>query len=249
MGYAHTTELSSRVIAETVGADLSAIRSKDMEKKECVILLHGLARTARSMRRMDKALQNSGYLTCNLDYPSRKYPVKYLAERYIPRALNACSRKAGEKRFNKIHFVTHSMGGILVRHYLSSHVVENLGRVVMLAPPNHGSEIVDRLGNRWWFRRFNGPGGCSLGTGPDSAPNHLGPVDFPVGIITGNHSFDPLFSRMVAQPNDGKVSVASARLSTMEDFLVVPYGHTFVMQKKEVIRQTIFFLENGKFTT
>jgi len=220
-----------------------------METKECVILLHGLARTARSMRRMDKALQKAGYMTCNLGYPSRKYPVQYLAERYIPQALNECSRKAGEKKIQKIHFVTHSMGGILVRQYLSSHVVENLGRVVMLAPPNHGSEIVDRLGNRWWFRRFNGPGGCSLGTGEYSVPNRLGPVDFPVGIITGKQSLDPLFSRMVARPNDGKVSLASAHVNGMQDFLVVPYGHTFVMQKKEVIRQTIFFLENGKFTS
>ncbi len=218
-----------------------------MEKKECVILLHGLARTTGSMRRMEKALQKSGYLTCNMGYPSRKYPVGYLAEKYIPLAMEACLGKTDEKKLQKIHFVTHSMGGILVRYYLARHVVANLGRVVMLAPPNHGSEIVDKLGDKWWFRRFNGPGGCSLGTESGSAPNSLGPANFPVGIITGNRSFDPLFSRMVARPNDGKVSVASAHLNGMRDFLVVPLGHTFIMTNKEVIRQAIFFLAQGKF--
>ncbi len=220
-----------------------------MEIKECVILLHGLARTAFSMRPMEKALQQAGYLTCNLNYPSRRYPVGYLAEKYIPLAMETCRRKTGGKKLQKIHFVTHSMGGILVRYYLAGHVVAGLGRVVMLAPPNHGSEIVDKLGDKWWFRSFNGPGGCSLSTGPDSAPNRLGPANFPVGIITGNQPLDPLFSRMVPRPNDGKVSVQSARLEGMSDFLVVPCGHTFIMMKKEVIRQVIFFLGQGKFAS
>jgi pimeloyl-ACP methyl ester carboxylesterase len=222
-----------------------------MKGKECVILLHGLARTSLSMRRMEKALQKAGYMTCNMGYPSRKYPIKYLAETYVARGIDGCRRKMSEngvKELQKIHFVTHSMGGILVRQYLARHGIEKLGRVVMLAPPNHGSEIVDRLGDIWWYRQFNGPGGCSLGTDADSIPNTLGPADFSVGIITGNRSLDPVFSRMVAPPNDGKVSVASAKLEDMQDFLVVPHGHTFVMNKKEVIRQTIFFLQHGRFT-
>ncbi len=221
-----------------------------MERKECVILLHGLARSSRSMHRMERALQKAGYMTCNSGYPSRKYSVEHLAERYIPLAMEACRRAMGEKsiqKIYKIHFVTHSMGGILVRQYLSIHRVENLGRVVMLAPPNHGSEIVDRLGERWWFCWFNGPGGCSLSTNDDSIPNQLGSADFPLGIITGNRSMDPALSRMVAKPNDGKVSVASAQLEGMRDFLVVPSGHTFIMNKKEVINQTIYFLQNGRF--
>ncbi len=220
-----------------------------MEIKECVILLHGLARTAFSMRPMEKALQQAGYLTCNLNYPTRRYPVAYLAEKYIPLAMDACRRKTGEKDLQKIHFVTHSMGGIVVRHYLAGHVVANLGRVVMLAPPNHGSEIVDKFGGKWWFRSFNGPGGCSLSTGPDSVPNSLGPANFPVGIITGNQPLEPLFSSMVAHPNDGKVSVQSARLEGMRDFLVVSHGHTFIMMKKEVIRQVVGFLRHGRFET
>lgn len=218
-----------------------------IKNEECVILLHGLARTSRSMRRMERALQKAGYSTCNIGYPSRKYSIEYLATTYVARAIDNCRRKVGKNNIKKIHFVTHSMGGILVRQYLTTHQMEHLGRVVMLAPPNHGSEIVDRLGNTWWFRLFNGPGGCSLGTAPDSAPNLLGPADFALGIITGNQSLDPLFSSMVPKPNDGKVSVASAKLTGMRDFLIVLHGHTFVMNTKEVIYQTIFFMNNGKF--
>ncbi len=217
------------------------------KNRECVILLHGLARTSRSMRRMEKGLQEAGYLTCNMGYPSRKYPVEYLANTYVDRAVEDCRRKAGENIVQKIHFVTHSMGGILLRQYLAGHGMDDLGRVVMLAPPNHGSEIVDRLGNSWWFQLFNGPGGCSLGTAADSAPNRLGPADFPLGIITGSQSLDPVCSSMVPRPNDGKVAVASARLSGMDDLLVVPYGHTFVMNKPDIISQCIYFLRNGCF--
>ena len=117
----------------------------------------------------------------------------------------------------------------------------------MLAPPNHGSEIVDRLGKKWWFKVFNGPAGCSLGTKPGSVPNSLGPVEFPLGIISGDCSPDPVFSRMLPKPNDGKVSLASAHLDGMRDFKVVPYGHTFVMNQNEVIRLTVGFLQNGVF--
>jgi len=214
-----------------------------MAEQETVILLHGLARTSRSMARMERALKKAGYETMNVGYPSRKYSVEQLVERVVVDAVSRCrNRSAGP-----LHFVTHSMGGILVRQYLATHRMENLGKVVMLAPPNHGSEIVDELGDRWWFRWFNGPAGCSLGTGPDSVPNRLGPADYPLGIIAGNRSLDPVFSRMVARPNDGKVSVASARLPGMQDFRVVPCGHTFIMNRNQVIRQVLFFLQHGRF--
>ncbi len=214
-----------------------------MEEKETVILLHGLARTRRSMRKLERALQQAGYTTMNVGYPSRRYSIAYLADTVVADAVSRCrSRTDGA-----IHFVTHSMGGILVRQYLAQDSIDTPGRVVMLAPPNHGSEIVDTLGKTWWFRWFIGPAGCSLGTGPDSVPGQLGPADYPLGIIAGNRSLDPVFSRMVAQPGDGKVSVVSARLHGMADFLVVPHGHTFIMNRAEVIRQVIFFLGQGMF--
>jgi len=216
-----------------------------MEERATVILLHGLARTYRSMGKLERELKKAGFQTINVDYPSRRHTISHLADTVLADAVDRYQKK--KKSAGPLHFVTHSMGGILVRQYLATHSVENLGKVVMLAPPNHGSEIVDRLGSRWWFRWFNGPAGCSLGTGPDSVPNRLGPADYPLGIIAGNRSLDPVFSRMIPGPGDGKVSVAGARLQGMQDFKVVPHGHTFIMNRNEVIRQVIFFIQHGRF--
>ena len=91
-------------------------------------------------------------------------------------------------------FVTHSMGGILVRQYLRQHSVPHLHRVVMLGPPNKGSEVVDVLGNTPGFHFINGDAGLQLGTGQGSVPNTLGPVDFDLGIIAGTRSINWILS-------------------------------------------------------
>jgi triacylglycerol lipase len=212
---------------------------------ECVILLHGLGRTNHSMDKMADALSDSGYLTVNLDYPSREQRIEVLAETTIPPGIDQCMQ--GDA--SRIHFVTHSMGGILVRYYLAHHPVARLGRVVMLSPPNQGSEAADELKETPLYRWINGPAGQQLTTGPDSLPARLGPVHYPVGIITGNQSafYDAWTADIIPGENDGKVSVARARVQGMTDFLVLPYTHTFIMTAPEVIAQTRYFLRHGHF--
>ncbi len=212
-------------------------------EQECVILIHGLVGHSCLMGKLEKALQGAGYLTENLDYPSRKHSVPVLAGKFVAGAVYRCRNRSN----GQIHFITHSMGGILVRYYLSCNYLSSLGRVVMLAPPNYGSEIVDRLAGKLWFRRLLGPAACSLGTGADSIVHQLGRVDYPLGIITGNKSFEPWLSWMLPKPNDGKVSVDSARLAGMDDFLIVPYGHSFIMRKRKVIDEVIYFFQEGRF--
>ncbi|NIM90356.1 MAG: alpha/beta fold hydrolase [Candidatus Aminicenantes bacterium] len=212
-------------------------------KDDCVILLHGLARTSRSMARMAKRLSQHGYQVINLDYPSTEHPIEFLAEEYLGRSIERC--KAESHR--KIHFVTHSLGGIIVRYYLKHHELSNLGRVVMMSPPNQGSEVVDYMKDTLVFKRINGPAGQQLGTDVDSVPLKLGPVDFELGIITGNRTLDPLFSMLIPGPDDGKVSVKRAKVAGMADFLVLPRSHMFIMQKEDVIEQVIHFLEHGSF--
>lgn len=208
-----------------------------------VILLHGLARTDRSMAPMAAELAAAGFAVVNVDYPSREGAVEDLATAAIAPAL-ADVRLAGSER---IHFVTHSMGGILVRHYLAAHEVPRLGRVVMLGPPNQGSEVVDELGELRLFTWINGPAGRQLGTGPTAVPNRLGPVDYPVGVIAGDRSINWINSAIIDGPDDGKVSVERTRVGGMGDHLVIHAAHPFLAADDVAIRETIRFLRAGRF--
>lgn len=208
---------------------------------ECVVLLHGLARSKSSMKKAASAIAREGYRVVNQGYPSTKHKIEYLSNNTIPKALKRCGK------IKKTHFVTHSMGGILLRHYLQNHAIGNLGRVVMLSPPNQGSEVVDKLKNTPGFKWVNGPAGRQLGTDAQSLPNQLGPADFPLGIITGSKSINLILSQIIPGEDDGKVSIERAKLEGMEDFLIVPHSHTFIMKNKKVINQILQFIHFGKF--
>jgi triacylglycerol lipase len=213
--------------------------------QEEVILLHGLCRTSRSMVKMESALTEAGYKVRNLDYPSRTASIEKLADDAIGKAVADCQKDGAPK----IDFVTHSMGGILVRSYLARHTIPNLGRVVMLAPPNQGSEIVDKLGWTFIFKCLNGPAGNELGTDTNSTPNKLGPANFPAGIIAGYRSINWINSLfLIPGRDDGKVSVERTKLAGMSDHLVIHATHPFIVKNREAIRQTIQFLRTGSFS-
>ncbi len=208
---------------------------------EAVILLHGLARSDRSMNKLEKALAERGYRVHNVAYPSTRDTIRNLAETAIPPALERCADAP------RVHFVTHSLGGILVRQYLGEHAVANLGRVVMLGPPNQGTEVVDKLGDFPGFRFFHGEAGLELGTGKGSVPKRLGRANFDLGIIAGTRSINLILSSLIRGPNDGKVSVDRTRVEGMRDHLEMPVTHPFMMRNPGVIEQVIHYLEHGSF--
>lgn len=192
---------------------------------------------------MERALTKAGFHVLNVGYPSRTTSIGHLAGTVVPEAIGKC-RDVGATR---IHFVTHSLGGILVRAFLSANAMQDLGRVVMLGPPNRGSEVVDVLGRYWIFGKLNGPAGRELGTGVDSTPNRLGPVKFPLGIIAGDRSVNWINSLWIRGDDDGKVSVERTKVAGMTDHIVVHAAHPFLMQDARAVRQTIRFLRTGTF--
>ncbi|MCG6891409.1 MAG: alpha/beta fold hydrolase [Gammaproteobacteria bacterium] len=206
-----------------------------------VILLHGLARSEKSMLALQRALQQKGYCVTNVAYDSRHGDIETMAVDAIEPALAACADA------ERIHFVTHSLGGILVRQFLAHHEIDNLGRVVMLGPPNKGSEVVDKLRDVPGFHFINGDVGLQLGTGAASLPNQLGRANFDLGIIAGTRSVNLILSTMIPGINDGKVSVESTRLEGMQDHIEMEVTHPFMMNNDAVIEQVVHYLTTGSF--
>lgn len=206
--------------------------------QESVVLLHGILLTARSMRPLEKCLKKAGYRVLNLTYPSRHYELEELAERIHPAIAPFIASAEGP-----VHFIGHSMGGLLIRTYLDRYPTPKRGRVVMLGTPNHGSEVADFLRRNWLYRRLFGPAGQQLCTGSTYKP--LGAGD--AGVIAGDFCWNPLSARMIGKPNDGQVSVASSRLDTPHEHVVLRAAHTLMPRNKRIHAQVLQFLKTGKF--
>jgi pimeloyl-ACP methyl ester carboxylesterase len=212
---------------------------------DTVVLLHGLARSPLSLIRLEVALRSTGYTVRNLDYPSRSLDIAALAEATLGPVFAAAPAATP-----RIHLVTHSLGGILVRQYLHDHgVPAALGRIVMLAPPNEGSEVVDRLRGWKLFQMINGPAGLELGTGLADGPRALGPLPAGVlvGVIAGDRTLNPFFSALLPGANDGKVAVAATHVAGETDHVTLPATHTWIMWRGDAVEQVEAFLRDGHF--
>lgn len=209
---------------------------------ESVIVVHGLGRTPASMTILVTRLRNAGFRVVSFGYPSTSEPMEDLVDR-LRAEIERCCGNAPET----LHFVTHSMGGVLVRSYLSQQPEAHRGRVVMLSPPSQGSELVDAFADSPFRRLFLGPAGSLLGTDSAGITSRLGPVRFGLGIVTGDRSISPLGSWLIPGPDDGKVGVDRAKLDGATDFMVVPATHTFIMNRRDVAEEVVHFLREGRF--
>jgi pimeloyl-ACP methyl ester carboxylesterase len=209
---------------------------------QCVILLHGMGRTRQYMAAIETDLRHAGYVVVNDSIPSRQYPIEELAPR-----IEGFVQRCRERGATRIHFVTHSLGGIIVRYWLQDHDLPEAGRFVMLGPPNRGTEVADRYRDTWWYRFTTGPAGQQIGTGLDSLPNRLGPPPIETGVIAGTRGANPAFDALFGGPNDGKVSVARTHTAGLADFLEVDSSHYYLVHSAVVLRQVRVFLATGKF--
>lgn len=214
----------------------------EAEERDTIFLLHGLGRSSKSMLLLKHRLENKGFQLVSRNYESTEQSIADHVKWLEQELENCCQPDRA-----KVHFVTHSLGGIIVRSFLKDREYKQLGRVVMLSPPNQGSELAD-IAKEWKvYEIIMGPSGQELGTGPESIPKSLGPVNFELGIIMGNRSYNPVGSKILPGPDDGVVSVESAKVEGMKDFLVVNQSHSFIMNSAEVAKQVVIFLRNGLF--
>jgi pimeloyl-ACP methyl ester carboxylesterase len=211
--------------------------------RDGVVLLHGIAGSSLLLRRLEKTLRRAGFATLNLDYESRRKPLLALAADIHRPIARFAADHAGS-----IHFVAHSLGGLLARVYLANYRPDRLGRVVLLGTPNKGSEVADLLKEFWVYRAFYGPAGQQLATTPDATLSALPRLDYDVGVISACRSIAPISSRFVLpRPNDGRVSVQSCMIDGMADHVTIPTWHTGLLLDANAIRQTIAFLRAGRF--
>jgi triacylglycerol lipase len=207
-----------------------------------VVLLHGWGRSERAMWLMKRRFTDAGFAAHAIGYDSRDQSIKQIVAQ-VDAAIDACCAGLGQ-----INFVTHSLGGIILRAWAEENGSERIARAVMLSPPNHGSAIIDMLGS---LRAVLGPAGSDLGAHDDSAPNRLnalGPVKFELGVIAGDRSMNPIGSWILDGPDDGTVSVDSARVEGMKDFLVMSATHSFMNYDEDVALQAVRFMDTGAFS-
>lgn len=220
-----------------------AAESRAQVEPDCVVLLHGIGMQGYVMARLASALRTEGYRVANVSYPSRAMSFEQLAGEYLPDQLLTHDIA----RAPQVHFVTHSLGSLLVRKLIQDQRPSNLGRVVMIGPPNQGSLAAEQARQNELLRTYLGENLERLGTDEKAIVRTLGPADFDLGIIAGEVPINPIFGKALAGKNDGAVTVESARLEGMRDFLVVPYSHTVMLWRSEVVAQTLAYLKDGKF--
>jgi hypothetical protein len=194
------------------------------------------------MRSLAKFLESKGYRVLNVDYPSTRIPLESLVE-----DINRQVVAFNQDHQRKIHFVGYSLGGLLARGVIHHQRPPNLGRVVQLAPPNQGSEVADFWKSNFLYRWIFGSAGQDLGAEEKSFSRILGPVDYELGVIAGNRSWDPISSAMIQGPDDGKVSVESTKVSGLADHIIIPATHTFIIYDRVAWNQTIHFFQHGNF--
>jgi len=191
---------------------------------------------------MASYLKRSGFKTFHIGYSSTRQTIEQIVESIHPRIETFAKTIQGT-----LHFVGYSMGGLITRAYLHKYPVSNLGRVVMIGTPNHGSEVADFIQNWWLYKKLYGPAGQQLVTKLPNTEELLGKVNYELGIIAGNKTASFIGSYIIGKENDGKVSVESTKLEGMKEHIVIPVSHVYMPHSAKVRKLVRRFLQEGAF--
>lgn len=228
-------------------ADSSAENNRLLTNNDTVVLVHGLGRSGNAMWLLTRRLENSGYAVCTLDYASIGKSVQTVLET-TENQINQCLESKTVQQA-KVHFVGHSLGGLVIRSYLQSYPEftrsERMGEAVLIGTPNQGSELADYYSDTWLIE-LGGEVTQSLITGEDTLGAQFNNIGIEFGVIAGTKSLK-LTNNVFTGPNDGLVSVESTKLENMGDFIEIEVGHSSMRYNEEVANQTIFYLQNGHF--
>jgi alpha-beta hydrolase superfamily lysophospholipase len=214
--------------------------------QDTVVILHGIGHSRWNMYWVERAMRKEGYATINISYPSLKNEIPALAN-FVNDTL--IKEKVWD-RPGHVHFVTHSMGGLVARRYLENYKAgippEKMGRVVMIAPPNGGSEVADLLKDFLPYKWMFGPAGQQLTT--KARMTDVTTPWYSAGVIAGTRGW-PYFvaTWLIDGDHDGRVAVEKTKLSGMKDFIATPATHSFISWKSGVHKQIVYFLKNERF--
>ncbi len=209
--------------------------------KPRVYVLHGILLPAIQMRRVINSLCKQGFDAVAISYPSTRYDWSALVDQIWAQIGEDVGKQP------VVHFVGFSMGGQLVRVMLNRYRPANVGRVVLLASPNKGSEVADFMQSWRLYQWIFGPAGQQLTTHNTACDDLRGVPYYEVGCLGGTCTIDPISYYLIKGPNDGKVSVESSQCEGMTDYKTLPVSHTFFPLSRNVIAETAHFLQHGQF--
>ena len=232
---------SDDVVSAIEAARHVNLGNKMIQRRECVILLHGIMRSSTHMVGLARFLKGQGYRVINVDYPSTKLDLFSLSEFVWKRIKEQVEEE------EIIHFIGYSMGGLVVRAIINRYKLNNLGRVVMIGTPNQGSQISDSLRSYKIYVRILGPAGQQLTTNQSEFQSVLGKLSYETGIIAGSINIYPLGWFLLEGKNDGRVTVENTKIDGMSDHVTVQVPHFYLPYSKTVQRLTLNFLRHGAF--
>jgi pimeloyl-ACP methyl ester carboxylesterase len=217
-----------------------------------VLVLHGLGRTRVSNEDMVEFLrENSKYTVLSMGYASTRAEVAAHA-RSLARVIEHLGSGVTE-----INFVAHSLGNIVIRHYLADHTDLHNGRrpdlrikrIVMVGPPNNGARMAEMFGQNAVFERFVGRSGRAIARQWEDLKKNLAVPQTEFGVIAGGRGNDDGYNPLLPGDDDFVLGIDETKLKGARDFIVIKSMHAVLMSDTDVQTAALRFLEHGYFVS